>query len=393
MGLAQPYGQIGQAADARALGVANFLAQVIGEVEHRREVSRMGGPSGTAAGPDGRMPGSPPRRRQLLVLALFLAGGGAFLYFVLPQIAGIDETWERIQDGNPWWLGLAAAFEIASFGGYVILFRTVFASGAPVRWRESYEITMAGLAATRLFATAGAGGIGLTAWALRRSGMDRQTVAARMTAFLVLLYGIYMLSLLGCGLGLALGLLGGRSPFGMTVIPALFGLLVFSVALAMSLLPGDFERRLASLVGRSRLLPRWAGRAAVAPVTVAAGVRGALALVRERRPGVLGAVAWWAFDIAVLWACFRAFGDSPPGGVVVMAYFVGMLANTLPIPGGVGAVDGGMIGAFVAFGVPGGIAIVAVLSYRAFAFWLPTIPGAVAYLQLRRTVSDWEAAG
>jgi uncharacterized protein (TIRG00374 family) len=116
------------------------------------------------------------------------------------------------------------------------------------------------------------------------------------------------------------------------------------------------------------------------------GVRGALSLVARRRAGVLGALAWWAFDVAVLWACFRAFGSAPPAAVIVMAYFVGMLANTLPVPAGVGAVDGGMIGAFVAFGVPGGIAIVAVLSYRAFAFWLPTVPGAIAYLQLRRTL-------
>ena len=72
-----------------------------------------------------------------------------------------------------------------------------------------------------------------------------------------------------------------------------------------------------------------------------------------------------------------------------MAYFVGMLGNLLPLPGGVGGVDGGMIGALIAFGVDGGLAVVAVLTYRAFAFWLPTIPGAIAYFQLRRTVARW----
>ena len=85
---------------------------------------------------------------------------------------------------------------------------------------------------------------------------------------------------------------------------------------------------------------------------------------------------WWAFDIACLWACFEAFGDSPAVGVLVVGYFVGMLANTLPLPGGVGGVDGGMIGAFVAFGVDPAPAIVAVLAYRFFAFWLPIAPGA-----------------
>ena len=72
---------------------------------------------------------------------------------------------------------------------------------------------------------------------------------------------------------------------------------------------------------------------------------------------------------------FHAFGDAPPLAVIVMGFFVGMLGNLLPLPGGIGGVDGGMIGAFAAFGVDSGLAIVAVLVYRAFAFWLPTIPG------------------
>jgi len=75
--------------------------------------------------------------------------------------------------------------------------------------------------------------------------------------------------------------------------------------------------------------------------------------------------------------------------VIVMAYFVGMLANTLPLPGGIGGVDGGMIGAFTVFGVNVELSVVAVLAYRAFAFWLPTIPGAIAYFQLRRTLRGW----
>ena len=65
-------------------------------------------------------------------------------------------------------------------------------------------------------------------------------------------------------------------------------------------------------------------------------------------------------------------------------YFVGMAANVLPVPGGIGAVDGGMIAALVGFGVPAGPALVGVLSYRALAFWLPIVPGAVAYVQLLR---------
>jgi uncharacterized protein (TIRG00374 family) len=94
----------------------------------------------------------------------------------------------------------------------------------------------------------------------------------------------------------------------------------------------------------------------------------------------------------VLWACFQAFGESPALAVVVMAYFIGMLANTLPLPGGIGGVDGGMVAALVAFGTDPALAVVAVLAYRGFAFWLPILPGAAAWITLRRTVAGWQRA-
>jgi uncharacterized protein (TIRG00374 family) len=122
---------------------------------------------------------------------------------------------------------------------------------------------------------------------------------------------------------------------------------------------------------------------------MSAGVRHAIDHVRARDPAVAGSIAFWAFNVAVLWASFRAFGAAPPLAVLSMAYFVGMLGNLLPLPGGVGGVDGGMIGALLAFGVDGGLAVVSVLTYRAFAFWLPTIPGAIAFFQLQRTVARW----
>ena len=112
------------------------------------------------------------------------------------------------------------------------------------------------------------------------------------------------------------------------------------------------------------------------PALAASGVRTAIELIRSRDPGLLGAVAWWGFDIGVLWAMFHAFGSPPPFTVIWMAYFVGMLGNLLPLPGGLGGVEGGMIGALAAFGVSLDLAVLAVLSYRAISFWLPTIPGA-----------------
>jgi uncharacterized membrane protein YbhN (UPF0104 family) len=200
-----------------------------------------------------------------------------------------------------------------------------------------------------------------------------------------------MITLVVCGLGLYFGLFSGPAPFAITVVPAMFGAIAIAATLAVSLLPVDLDRLVGRWRGGSGRLGRLAQRLATAPATAASGVRTAIELVRTRRPYLLGAIAWWGFDIAVLWACFHAFGASPPKAVIVMSYFVGMLANTLPLPGGIGGVDGGMIGASVAFGVNAEVAVVAVLAYRGLAFWLPTLPGAIAYLQLRRTVSRWRA--
>jgi putative heme transporter len=345
-------------------------------------------------------------RRQAIAFAVFVLTVVGFLYFVLPKLAGVGTTLHHLEHGDGWWIAFGVVLELLSFAGYVVVFRAVFvttrtgSSGAPDRtgpppapgpigWSESYQITMAGLAATRLFATAGAGGVALTAWALRRSGMEARLVACRMVAFMVLLYAVYAGSVLIDGLGLGTGLFPGGGSFALTIVPAIVAAILMTVVGAMALLPGDIERRLHRWASGSGRLAHWVARAVTVPALAASGVRTAIELIRERDPGLLGAVAWWGFDICVLWAMFHAFGSPPPFTVIWMSYFIGMLGNLLPLPGGLGGVEGGMIGAFAAFGVNLDLAVLAVLSYRAISFWLPTIPGAVAYFQLRRTVARW----
>ena len=223
--------------------------------------------------------------------------------------------------------------------------------------------------------------------------MRMRVVATRMVAQYVILYAIYMVSVVICGLGMYLGIFPGDDSFAITMVPAIIGALLIAGALAMSLIPDQNDRRVAKWMKGSGRTARIATRLAALPDAVAAGVREALKIVRERDGAVLGAIIWWYFDIFTLWAAFHAFGDAPPFSVIVMGYFIGMVANLLPLPGGVGGVDGGLIAAFIALGVEGSLAIVAVLTYRAFSFWLPMIPGAIAYFQLRRTVGRWREEG
>jgi uncharacterized protein (TIRG00374 family) len=329
-------------------------------------------------------------RRRAVGFGVFVLTVVAFFYFVLPKLSGVSTTVHRIERGDGWWIAIGVALELLSFAGYVMLFRAVFIRGhGRIGWPESYEITMAGLAATRLFAAAGAGGVALTAWALRRSGMEPRIVACRMVAFMVLLYVVFAGSLLLDGIGLGTGLFPGGGSFAITYLPAIVALLLLAVAGAVAALPGDVERRLQRRASGSGRLAHWLARAVTVPALAASGVRTAIDLVRSRNAGLLGAVAWWGFDISVVWAMFHAYGHAPPFTVIWMAYFVGQFGNLLPLPGGLGGVEGAMIGAFAAFGVDFNLSVLAVLSYRGISFWLPTVPGAIAYFQLRRTVARW----
>lgn len=329
-------------------------------------------------------------RNKVVGGAIFIAAAIAFLYVLLPRIGGLDDTWSKLKDGDAPWLLAAAGFEFLSYAGYVVLMKSVFPSvRGRFGWGTAYLVTMAGVAATRLFATAGVGGIALTAWALRRTGLRRKFVAVRLTAFMVSLYSVFMFSVLIGGVGLRTGIFEGVAPFAMTVVPAVLAGSAILVFVLFSLVPENSERRLREWsLGRGEVAAV-AGRLAALPSAVSGGTRMAITLVRRRHPGMLGAVGWWYFDIAVLYACLRAFGSDPGFVVVVMAYFVGQLGNLLPLPGGIGGVEGAMVAALVAFKVDAGVALVAVLSYRAFAFWLPTVPGAVAFVQLRRKVQTW----
>src|SRR5687767_411158 len=255
------------------------------------------------------MPRLRATRRNLLLGLLFVVAVSAFLYYGLPQLADLDNTWNRLRGGDVWWLAGAFIFTVCSFGGYVAIFQGVYVRhGSRIDLRTSYQITMASLAATRVFAAGGAGGIALTAWALRRSGMGRRQVADSTVAFLVLTYVVYMLALIIVGVGLRVGLFEGPAPFAITVVPAILGATAILTFGLMALVPTDFERRLRDWADRHDH-PRTARigqRVATAPAAVSAGVREALAHIRAGDPALLGSLLFWLAQIGTLWASFHA---------------------------------------------------------------------------------------
>jgi uncharacterized membrane protein YbhN (UPF0104 family) len=370
--------------------------------------------------------GAPSLKRRPIVIGIVLAAsmiGGMFL--LAGSIEGFPHTIRRLRQGDPAWLALGAALELLSIVGYSVLFWSVVARGAPrVGWRASLEIPLAGIAALRLLATGGAGGFAVSAWALGRAGMRAREIGSRLVAAVVIQYAVYMLALIVCGVGLWVGLFEGGGSFAITIGPAAFAAAAVLAVLAVALLPDRLARwpRARALAERLRSAAAPAapdsrrgardGRGSVpgsrrSPLRVrlARSLRGGAAATRDgvraaietltsprldlRTTGLLGAVAYWGFDVAVLWTSFRAFGATPPLAVVVMGYFLGTLAGLLPLPGGIGGIEGGMVGAFAAFGVSAGHALIAVLAYRVISFWLPTLPGIGGYLGLRRTVRRW----
>jgi uncharacterized membrane protein YbhN (UPF0104 family) len=325
-------------------------------------------------------------RRTALPAAL-VAGAALVLVFAAGPLGAFADALERALDADPLWVAAAAVFELLSFGGYVALLWVV-GSRATSRLglHASAQVTLGGAAATRLLPTAGLAGAALTLWALRRAGLGGRDAMRTLLAFLVVLYSVFVGAIAGAGALLALGLAGGHGPLALSAVPAAAAVLAIAAGLALG---AGRPTALAVELGAMSAVPgplRARARVRSATGVLGTAVRDAGALMRSGDPRLLGAAAWWAFDAAVLWAMLNAFGAPPPVAVVVLAYFVGQIGNTIPIPG---AVSGGIVGGLLAYGVQADLALVSVLAYRAVAIWLPAAIGLAALGGLRRTVGRW----
>ena len=238
-------------------------------------------------------------------------------------------------------MALATLFEGLSFASYVVMFGPIFCTG--LGWRRSWQIGGSELAMGSLVPASGIGELALGAWVLHRGGMDGQRIARRSVAFFLIKSGVNFLAVAVIGTMMALGLLGPELSLWLTAFPAAVAALAIA---AVAALP--------------RLGP---GRAPVRRPRPRRALRGAAGADRRQRRGdqdralgnrrvLAGSVGYWAFDNAVLWASFHAFGVSLPLTVVLMGYLIGQLGGLLPIPGGIGGIDGGLIGTLIVYGAP-----------------------------------------
>ena len=314
-------------------------------------------------------------RTRLIQLALLVV----LVVVIIWATPGLGHVRSRLGHASVGWLAVAAGIELLSTLSYVVVFRAVFCPR--MSWRTSYQIGMAEQAANSLLPAGGAGGLALGAWALRRGGTPADHIARRTVAFFILTSLANFVTLIVFALGFAVGILKGDRTPGVTYGFAGAAVLGIALTLALPALTSRYLTRHPTRSPNARRLRRFVRGALIA---IGDGVRDAASLLRRRQLGVLvGSFGYMAFDIAAFGACFEAFGHSPKLGVLVVAYLIGQLGGALPIPGGIGGVEGGLIGAFAIYDVSLTSVAVAVLAYRALQLWLPAMLGSVAFVQLR----------
>ncbi|MEZ5061831.1 MAG: flippase-like domain-containing protein [Solirubrobacterales bacterium] len=321
--------------------------------------------------------GSEFEPRALLRKSIPAFAAIAVLILIAIFAPGLGEVREKLVDASPGWVLLAIVFEALSFGSYIVMFAPVFCRG--MSWKRSWEIGGSELAVGSLIPASGAAGVALGAWVLHEGGMDSDMIARRSVAFLLIKSSVNFVAVAIIGLVMWMGFFGADEPWTLTLLPAAMSVVVIvAVLLIPRFGPGEDPPP-----GVSRM-KRFVSASRTALIT---GTEVAVERVRSGNLRLIsGAIGYWIFDNAVLWATFHAFGYSPDLGIVLMGYLIGQMGGLLPIPGGVGGIDGGLIGTLIVYGAPAAVVAAAVLVYRCILFWLPLLLGSLAFFQLRRSM-------
>jgi uncharacterized membrane protein YbhN (UPF0104 family) len=331
-----------------------------GELEHRGAAQQ----GGLAAGFSQRR-----RLRSGLVSAgvLCILLGGLVL-----AIPGLGAVGHRGAHAHWGWVIAGAGLELASCVGYVLAFQGIFRE-VPARFGALVAIAEQAFGA--VVPVGGAGGIAAGGWLLSRAGMSLRVIAERSAVLFLLTSATNVVALVLAGVGLAIGVFAGPRDLALSVLPAGVGLAVLILFLGLA------QRASGRTGAGSSLALRALGATAGASASTLQAIR---------RPGwrlAVGALAFLLCDIAVLWLAIHALGYDVPVAPLILAYLIGYLANAIPIPGGVGVLDGGLAGALLLYHVPGPAAVGGVLLYHALALWIPALSGTAGFIAAQRQIN------
>lgn len=312
--------------------------------------------------------------RQLRQGIIGLVIVGALVSLMLLSVPGLEGVGRALKHANPLWVEIGIGFEVLSNVGYELVVMLVFPM-APRLFAHRLAWSEAAFGAA--VAIGGAGSLALGAWVLHTVGVPNKRIAERSAVLFLATSAVNVIVLAVAGLGVATGIFSGPSNLLLTLVPGLVSIVVIWFFLV---LPGIVERNEHRFAGHRRL--------ALALHTTADGVRGAKRVLFSTEWLTIGAWAYLLCDITVLWLCLHALGQSPPFAAVILAYQIGYLANSLPVPGGIGVLDAGLVGMLVIYGVPGTQAAGAELAYHAIALWIPSLLGTLMFIRLRRQIAS-----
>ncbi len=315
----------------------------------------------------------PPRPRRLLVcgalVAVTVAVAGA-----LAAVPALIDIPARLVSGCGTWIGLAGVLAVLSAVGFVVIFKLVF--GPRMTWREAWPAGLRALGASTVLPAGGLVGPAAGAWSADAETAPAPALTRSVLAFVVITNAPGLIVLAGLGTALWLGWPAGPHAAKLTLLPAGLALIVLAAAWHTNRSPAGEATRIGGVPRRRGPSLRLAQPVAI----LRDGIAEAHGLVVAGNWKLAGAVGYYAFDNAVLWAAFRAYGRTPPLAIIVMGYLIGSLATALPTPASLGAVEGGLIGALVLYGAPAGPAAVAVLLYRSISLGVPIILGGAAWI-------------
>ena len=332
--------------------------------------------------------GRKPIKKTLRNIVVFALLVGA-LYFLLPRLVDAQSTLHLMADANYWLLALAVILEILALLSYAILTRFIL-SVLDIRLRliEVFSITLSSLAVSHVLSAGGVGGWVVTYNALLKRkvphGLIFVAIAAQQFFNYIVLWFVFALALIYLVVerGESIIAYGG----GIVIIVLLLWLTVYGVYLYRH--RSRLRHRIAQT---SALINRVMHREVVKENHIDGWLDNLFAGMRRmtshhgafRKTAVL-ACGYWLFDMACLWVVFTAFGHGIGFSSLVVAYVIAYAIGTLaPTPGGLGAIEGLLIALFISFGVPSATAVAVVLVYRLINFWLPVIPGLIAYVVVK----------
>jgi uncharacterized membrane protein YbhN (UPF0104 family) len=290
------------------------------------------------------------------------------LLLAVPGLQSVAHTVSRM---NVRWLILAVVLEILSCAGYILAFLQVF-ERSPIRFGARVALTE--LAFNSAVSLGGVGSVAVGGLLLVERGGDPTTVAERSAVLFLLTTAINVLTLILAGFLLWLGVLPGNQNPWLSLFPALFCTVAFLAVLAIP----RYSERLAAR--------RPPGKLRTLLEETAISIRLTEQVLFRWDWRIIGAIAYLWCDIAVLMACFAAAGPVPPLAVVVLAYQIGYLSNVIPVPGGIGVLDGSLVGMFALYGgTAASLAVAATVVYHAISLWVPALWGTVAFVILQRT--------